>query len=145
MRFRVSIDSNLVCITCELERYDPSHLGQMLGRASLLAGSFLDLISFSQGIALTLSLDTLILPDDKVAPLVNNPQGLAHLCKAFSLSGESYFDVLTMVMAEPSLATALDDLIAGIGSHRQAQINCARAIEGVRGMMNSADTSRPRA
>ena len=145
MHFSVSIESNLVCVTCELDSYDPADLGLIVGRASHLAASFLDLLSFAVGISLTLSLDTLLLPDNRVVPLVNAPMGLRILCTSFDLTSDSYFDVLTMLLADPKLATALNDLIAGVGSHRQAQINCARAIEGLRALMSPGETSRARA
>lgn len=145
MHFSVSIESNLVCVTCELDSYDPADLGLIVGRASHLASSFLDLLSFAVGISLTLLLDTLVLPDNRVAPLVNAPRGLGILCTSFDLTSDSYFDVLATLLTEPELATALNDLIVGVGSHRQAQINCARAIEGLRALMSPGETSRAKA
>jgi hypothetical protein len=113
-------------------------------RAIDLARAAIDIFCFANGWGLTVWIDTFIKPDGAEQFLLAQMPQLAPLCTAFNLapSGGKIEDVWRIVVGEPAIFMALNDLIAGITWPHYAPVNCARAIEGIRNMITPLGTDR---
>lgn len=132
-----------------VNHYDDIVRGEIFKRAWDLARTAVDAYCYLAGWGLTVYLDTLVDPSGDVTTVLPKDESLAALCTAFDLkvaSGPNSFDALyRMLVAEPALFMALNDLIVSITLPHHATVNCARAIEGLRVLMAPSITDRQRA
>ncbi len=137
MDFTVQIQDSKVSVECQVNRYQDDDLPHLHMRAIDLARAAIDIFCFANGWGLTIWLDTFIKPDGAEQFLVSQMPQLAPLCTAFNLAptGGQVEDVWKLVVSEPAIFMALNDLIAGITWPHFAPVNCARAIEGLRVLM----------
>jgi hypothetical protein len=101
-----------------------------------------DLISFSNGWSLRFVMEILIDPEGQLSAPVNLHPALSPLCTSFNFLDGSYAQVLKLVMSDPSLFIALNDLIVSLESGHLLPINCARAVEGLRNSLAPPEMSR---
>jgi hypothetical protein len=141
-RFTIQIQNSVLYVNCHLSRFEKSELGKIFSRARDFARVSVDLISFSTGRPLSLTFETLIDPDGRLSAPIAEEKTLPPLCTSYSLQDASYPQVLQLVASSPPLFMALNDLIVAITVSGQSAINCARAIEGLRNMMVTPQTSR---
>jgi hypothetical protein len=138
MSFAIAIQNSSILIVCELDRYSDSYLGHLHMRALDLARGVIDLACFATGYGATVILDSFIKPDGAESLLRFEDTRLASLCTAFRLGPAPNPDldmVLKIVLTEPPLFMALNDLIVSITLPHHASINCARALGGIRNMI----------
>lgn len=133
--FSTTIRNAFVEIVCDLNRYEPGLVSELHKRALDLSRAAVDLVSFATGYGLVVVLDGFAGPDGRRTPLaVHNPE-LAPLCTAFRLKttvDAGFAEMCRLVMSDPGLFMALNDLIAAITYPHQAAVNCARAVESIR-------------
>jgi hypothetical protein len=138
MKFKIHINLSLINIECECNRFQEDEVVFLYMRAFDLCRAAVDLVGFATGYGLTVHLDTLIRPDGTPTPLQVNDIRLPALCTAYKLNTQdpkenAEFDKLyEMVLAEPPLFMAMNDLIAGITLPHHGAVNFARAIETLR-------------
>jgi hypothetical protein len=147
MRFDVKIVDSVAEVACTVQAYTPHDIGLPHIRALELARSIVDSIAFVNGVGLTLIFEELIGPDEEIRLILPlNPQ-LPRLCTAFSAAPDAMPDctleaMTRLVIREPSLFLALNDLIVAVTVPGQVAVNCGRAIEGLRKIMVPNDPSR---
>jgi hypothetical protein len=135
MSIQFSIKESAAEINCDLNNYQPSYLPHIYIRALDTVRAAVNLLGFVLATGLTVSLDTFIDPEQNTASLVPNAPILAGICTVLSqsdLSSNAFDDTLKIVLSEPSLFAALNDLMVGITQHHQAPIVGARAVERLR-------------
>src|SRR5437868_3237547 len=81
----VDIQNSGVSITCEVEAFDLSMLGELMRRAIRIGRASVDLVSFSTGKGLVLVLDQLTLPDGRTGAPTFDFTSAPNFCGAFTL------------------------------------------------------------
>jgi len=148
MKFVVHIVDSVVEVACELATYK---VGDSIAlphiRAFELARSVVDCIAFVDGAGLTLVLEQLISPAGVVSSILARNMRLPQHCTAFSKAADAPPEqtleaMWRLVIREPPLFLALNDLVAAATIPGQVAVNCGRAIEGLRAIMVPLDTNR---
>ncbi len=135
MAFKFQIERSDVRVDCEVNRFDAADIVPIWMRASDLVRGAVDLACFATGIGATVTLNTMINPEGVRSTILPQDKGLAALCTAFRLGEPPNVDfstVLNIVLKEPPLFMALNDLIAAITLPHHSPVACARAIERMR-------------
>lgn len=139
--FRVKIGNSFVNVECEIEKFDPSYVGELYRRALDLARASTNLVAFATGYGLTVILETMIDPVGTPSSIAPIDPAIAPLCTAFSLEPARQDDfnaTFRVVLAEPPLFRSLDDLIAAITLPHVSLVNCGRVIDAIRRMISPA-------
>src|SRR5271170_4318164 len=101
----------------------------------MIARATVNLVSFSTGITLTVIFDQFIYANGDVMPFAIQDPDRPALCTAFTTApiGEPIHlgDVTKLILSEPALFLALDDLATASSLHHLTTVNCARSIEGL--------------
>ena len=135
MAFKPKIEGSDVSVECEVDRFDPTDLVPIWMRAFDIVRAAVDLACFAAGIGATVTLDRMVDPKAEHRTLLSQEPGLANLCSAFSIGEPPNADlstVLNIVLREPPLFMALNDLITAITLPHHSTVSCARAIERLR-------------
>lgn len=142
----LTIDKSSLDVACAVENYDTKDLGHIHKIAYDLARAAVNLSSFCTGMMLSPVFDRFVGPDGTTSPFVIHDPELAKLCTAFAMRSperpSSLSTVMHIVLSEPPLFMALDDLIGAASLHHQSSANCGRAVEGLRNLMASPVMSR---
>lgn len=139
--FSLRIHSSIVEVDCELSRvFVPDDLVHIYACALDLTKASVGLVAFAMGFALTVVLQEMKLPESEKTNILLGDPRLPILCDAFKVNTEkndsSFNEVLLMVLLNPPLHMALDDLIESISYPHRSPVNCARAIERLRHLMS---------
>lgn len=130
--FTIRIVQSAVDIECDVNRYQENDLAPLLTRALDLARAAVDTYCFSTGVGLTVFLDLFIKPDGTESNIFNKNPHVAELCTSFDID---FGTVWNLLIREPPLFMAMNDLIVSITLPHHAAVNCARAIEGIRNLV----------
>ncbi len=148
MRFDVRIADSVVEVACTVPTYSSTDSIELPHiRAFELARSLVDCVAFVDGVGLTLILEEVISPAGVVERILAKNSTLPKLCTAFSKSPDAAPDrtldaMLRLVMREPPLFLALNDLIVAATIPGQVAVNCGKAIEGLRAILVPNDPKR---
>lgn len=145
LKFKVRISNSVINVECELERYENSFFEELYKRSYDLVRALVNVVSFQSGIGLTVTLDTHILPDGTPSAILLHHPSLSPLCTAIQLSGVPSPDlerVLLMIILDPTLFLALNDLTEAIRIPHASLINCGRVVDSIRRMI-TADPKVP--
>jgi hypothetical protein len=128
---------SIIDIKFDLNQYNSTHDVELLKRASDLAHAAVDCFCFSHGIGLSVVLETITNDKGIASSILPSDPSLATYCTAFDLSpdnkGANNFDAMfRMIVSEPPIMMALNDLILAITVPHHSSVNCARAIDSIR-------------
>ncbi len=135
MAFKFRIEGSDVFVECDVNRLDAADFVPIWMRAFDLVRGVVDLACFSTGIGATVTLNTMINPQGVRSIVLPQDTGLAALCTAFRLGKPPNADftaILNIVLKEPPLFMAINDLITAITLPHHSAVVCARAIERLR-------------
>jgi len=135
---RPSINKSIIRVECYANRNNPEDIMALHMRAMDISRAIVNLACFSSGHGAQVVLDKLITSAGAEKTLVIRDQRIAAFATSFSLATQPNSDLdkmLGVVLMEPPLFMALDDLIASIALPHHAPINCARAIDAIRNMI----------
>jgi hypothetical protein len=114
-----------------------------------LTNIYVDVITFVQGmvnlVGFHLGAGVIVCIDCWVDPLGNETEvaladpNLPQCCTAFNGTA-NFQEIVKLLIAEPAIHMALNDLILGQIFSNHALINCARAVEGIRHMIAGPGT-----
>ena len=145
LRFDVRIEESIVTAECTLDRFRPEYFVEIYRRAFDIIRSAVNLAAFSSGIGYSVILERFIDSNGRETMVAPQNLSLAALCKSFSLDSQpgkiSFGKMWDLVVTEPVLFQALDDLIVSITLPHHAAVNCARAIEGLRHLIAAPGAS----
>lgn len=144
MTFSITIRNSFIEIVCGLNRYDPALTSELYKRALDLSRAAIDLVSFSSGQGMTVMLDRFTDPDGRNTAVAFTYPELARHCTAFRADAD-FGGMCKLVMAEPNLFMALNDLIAAITYPHLATVNCARVVEAIRNCIAPPSDPPPKA
>jgi hypothetical protein len=147
MDITTRIQASVVDLEFDVNHFDENDLSPLLLRAWDLARAAVDLCCYQVGWGLIVIIDTFVKADGTEATLLAKMETLAAYCTALQPDpqnpGVNNFDVCyRLLVTEPPLFMALNDLIVSITLPHHASVNCARAIEGLRTLMVPAGVSR---
>jgi len=135
---KTRIRNSLVEVSCEVEKFEESHIGVLLGRAEDLVHACVDLGCFATGIGLQVEIDTVVRPDGTSGPIVKNDPKLGQICSAYKIPAispqqrQDFAEVLKIVLAEPALLGGMYDLANALVSYHQTPTNCGRVLDSLR-------------
>jgi hypothetical protein len=135
--FKMNVASCQIEVICDLNRYDHDvHFPFLHRQVHDITRAAVDCFSFSRGIGATVYLHTFTDQNMIESPIVPRIDRLAGLCTAFDIHSDSeannYNAMVNLVLAEPPLFLALNDLVVAIALHDHAPVSCARAVESLR-------------
>ena len=147
MKITLHIKDSVVDAECELNRYEDKELATYYMRALDLVRASVDLVSFAMARGLTVFLDTVVKPNGIPSPILLENPLLVPLVTAFRVNAdkscaESNDKMCQLVLTEPPLFMALNDLIVAITLPHHSPVNCARAIEGLRSIITPPGMDR---
>jgi hypothetical protein len=133
-----------VDIRCDLNRYDQDVLAHAHKLALDTTRATLNLFNFATGDGLTLAFENLIDPNGVSTIFLPRDLRVAPLCTAFSLTAKdgTFSQVIGIVLTEPPLFMALNELLDSLILPHAATINCARAIERLKHLVAPSGTPR---
>jgi hypothetical protein len=140
MEFTNTIEKSRIDVECKLNRYAPSDFITIYMRALDLSRASVDVVAFAMGWGLTVVLETFVDPNGQTSTIAPIDNSLPLLCTAFNLAN-GFDEVYSLVLTDPSLFMALNDLILAITLPHVSTVNCARAIEGLRHLIALPGTS----
>jgi hypothetical protein len=136
--FIVRITKSKIEVQCDLDRYQDDYLGELHRRAFDLARACVNVAAFATGFGVTVFFDNFIAPNGiQSALLFTSPHVVAE-CTAFKMNPQTQEEkkalskILGLVMSEPALFMALNDLIQAVSVPHMAPANCGRVIDGLR-------------
>jgi hypothetical protein len=149
LRFDVRIEKSNTRIECTLDRFKPEYLAEIHRRSLDIVRSAVNLAAFCSGVGYSVVFEHFV--DDLGKQSVFSPQdpSLAGLCTSFSLDPGSaktpFGKMWDLVVTDPALFQALDDLIVSITLPHHSSVNCARAVEGLRHLIAAPGASASQA
>jgi hypothetical protein len=145
----ITIKNSAIDLQCDMNRYERKDLEYVHKVAYDLARGAVNIMAFATGITLTVIFDQLINVDGTVSSFVCHTPDHAALCTAYELklneTPRDFGEILKIILTEPALFLALDDLITSTSLHHLITVNSARAIEGLRHAMAPPGISRSQA
>jgi hypothetical protein len=142
MEFICHISDSSIDVECKLSRWEANLFTEVYKRAFDLSRASIDLVGFTMGYGLSVHLDAFVGHDGNHSDLLFKDDSLPAMCTAFGL--DHHFDeVHAIVLQEPSLYMALNDLMAAITLPHVSAVNCARAVERIKHLLApSAQTDK---
>jgi hypothetical protein len=136
-QLRMSIINSQIEVELTLDELPEDYLTHLWVVSTKNAQAVLDLAAFKIGVGVIVILDTYQLPGREVEPLTLYDPTLSEKCTVLP-DGEgktTLGPLMQLVLKEPALAIALNDLILSITNPTITLINCARAVEAIRTMV----------
>jgi hypothetical protein len=133
--FRVKIVDSNITVECDLERYDDRYLSELYKRATDLARACVNLVAFETGFGLIAMIEVIELPDGTLKATHRKESIPPEARSAYGLDAAraAEFDqVFKLVIQEPPLFMALDDLIRSITEQHTSAANCGRVVDRIR-------------
>jgi hypothetical protein len=146
--YTVRIEFSVIHVVCVVESFHPDwDISPLLIDAIVASRAALDCLCFAHGLGLSAVIEWMIQPDGIEKPLRYTHSQLKPHCTAFNLTpgytGKDDFAAMyTLVLREPGLLFALNELLVAITLPEYLQVNCARAIESLRTMLVPKDSGR---
>jgi hypothetical protein len=125
------VTNSKVSIDCYFDNLIPDHASIILPVVISAIRGQVDLISFMMGAGTTIILDWMKDYNGVVSDIALVQHDLASICTSFT-EFKNYKELKEMATAEKAMALALNDLILAQTIPNLAEVNCARAMEGVR-------------
>jgi hypothetical protein len=143
----VNVKGSEIDVECTMVTYKKEdHLAHVHKIAYDLARAAINVMVFATGATQLVVFDRLIDENGTLSPFIIQHPDLKNLCTAYALEAnattQGVGDILQIIMTEPSLFLAMDDLITSTTIHHLVVVNAARSIEGLRHAMASPGMSR---
>ena len=136
--FVIRITKSRVEVECKLDHYQDDYTGEIHRRAFDLARACVNVAAFGTGFGVTVFFDEFVGPNGIPSPIVCINPLLAAECTAFKMGAVTLEEkrnleaILALVMREPAVFMALNDLIEAISIPHIAATNCGRILDCLR-------------
>lgn len=142
----IRVHGSAVDVECKMPRFATSDVVHLHKVAYDTTRAAVNVLSFSTGIALTVIFDEYVDEHGNTSAFVIHHPDLAELCTICTVEVNKPFNdiegALSIILVEPILFLALDDLITATTLHHLITVNCARSVEGLRHAMASPGMTR---
>jgi hypothetical protein len=139
LHFDCRVEKSIVTVACTLDRYGPEYFAEIHKRAFDVIRSAINLAAFASGVGFNVIFESVINASGQKTMFALQDLSLARLCTSFSLDSQTgktpIGRIWDLVVSDPPLFQALDDLIVSITLPHHAAVGCARAIEGLRNLI----------
>jgi hypothetical protein len=138
MNYRINITKSKLSVDCSLSReITAEELSIPLIRAIDVCRGVVNCLAFARGLGLTVNIENYVDEHGVEHPVIFKNPALVPFATSFNFgSGKvitnNFEEMYKLVIGEPALSMALDELIMAIAIPHHITINCARAIEGLR-------------
>lgn len=136
--FAVRIINSQVEVECKLDRYQDNYMVEIHRRAFDLARACVNVAAFGTGFGITVFFEQFVGPNGIPSALVFTNPHLAPECTAFKMNPVTLEEkrnlevILALVMREPAVFMALNDLIEAVSVPHMVPTNCGRILDGLR-------------
>jgi hypothetical protein len=134
--FDIRVIDGLLTVECNCPRdIDNDVLVAIYIRALDLSKASVDMASFAMGKGFIVTLDRYISPRGTFSGMMPEDSSLVPLCTSYGLSPDRDTDfskVFEIVVSQPAIFMALNDLVTAITIPHSGPVSCYRAIEGIR-------------
>jgi hypothetical protein len=138
----LSITKGIVEVVCESNLFgNDNYDGHVNRRANDLARTVVNSYAFGRGMGLSVVLETVTKPDGITHDILEHRDDLVPLVTVLRSGADGGIDIqgiLPIVLSDPTIFVALNDLIGCITYVQDAPIKCGRAIEAIRHSMAPA-------
>jgi len=138
LEFVVHVAKSKVEVECTMDRYKDDYMMEIHRRAFDLARACVNVAAFSTGYGVTVHFDQFVGPTGVVHALIFTCPHVVGECTAFKMNPDTLDEkrelelILTLVMTEPPLFMALNDLIQAASTPHATPTNCGRVLDGLR-------------
>jgi hypothetical protein len=141
---RLRIFESKINVECDSNIYSKDNLAPLYMRAFDLARASINLVAFASGEGLSLILDTVICDDGMPLPMSPRVHSLAPLCTTYRVNeadDSALNEIYNIVLSDPTLFLALNDLVLAITLPHVAPMTCGRAMDGLKNIIATPDTT----
>lgn len=144
---KISITNSIVDVWVEVNKFEARDFDTLHMRAFDLVRACVNTMAFSTGYSLTVHFENAVWPDGSIRKILIENPSLRSLCTfakfpTVTIQEKRDFESATkLVMQEPALYFALNDLIQANSLPHEAPINCGRVLDGLRKIV--APTLKP--
>jgi hypothetical protein len=139
----LSITKSVVCVDCESNLFGTDDYdGHVDLYANDLARAVVNSYAFAKGLGLSVLLETVVKPDGIKYNIRNTRPELEPLVTAMHSSADGGVDiheVFPIVLKDPTISVALNDLISSLTQGQEAPVKCGRAVDAIRHSMAPAN------
>jgi hypothetical protein len=138
LSFTIRITKSQIDVECRLDRYQDDYLVELHRRAFDLARACVNVAAFGTGFGISVFFDKFIGPNGVPTDLLFINPHLVGVCTAFKMNPATIKEkrdlekILGIVMTEPALFMALNDLIQGASVPHMTPANCGRVVDALR-------------
>jgi hypothetical protein len=141
IRFEVAVHDSVVSVECEVKTGSRDEISFLYARASNYAQCALNTLAFGYGAPLVSMLDEFEgLNGERVGVDTSRPE-LAALCTAYEPSKASFNEAFNLLVGDPVLFMAFDDLLNAMRDSLLATVNCGRMLDALRRMVAAPGAS----
>jgi hypothetical protein len=134
MIFTMQIIQSAIDVQVELDRL-PSDYSLIHDLAHNMGRACVDILSFATGSYLSIYFDKFVAPDGETKNIDYKSSAVAGICTVCDAnSAPELYQMLSLVISEPDLLMALNDLIEGLRPNLPA-VNCGRVIDALRNIV----------
>lgn len=126
----ISINKSNIVVNCTMDSFDINNIDYYYIRVMDFTRATVDAFSFSSGIPFTVVIERYAVEGEDVKTLSPQDPSLSSVVKSFRAVDMG--EMVSIILSDPAIFMALNDLIVSITLPHHAAINCARAIEGIR-------------
>ncbi len=142
----ITVKNSELEVNCSMATYTNSSFQLLHKIAYDFARASINLVVFSTGLSFSVFFDKMIDENEQPSAFIIHHPALGNLCTAFSITqpqpNPALNESINIIMSEPALFLALDDLVTSASHHHLLIVNAARAIEGLRHAMTPTGNSR---
>jgi hypothetical protein len=138
LAFVVHITESVIDVECSLDHYQDDYMAELHRRAFDLARACVNVAAFGTGFGVFVFFDKFIGPNGIPADLLFTNPHLVGESTAFKMNPVTIDEkrdlekILGIVMTEPGLFMALNDLIQGVSVLHMTPTNCGRVVDALR-------------
>lgn len=125
------ITNSVIAIDCYFDPLINNHASVILAVVITAIRAQIDLVSFMLGAGTIVSIDWMKDYTGTTSTIALSQRDLAPLCTAFN-EYKNYKELKNIATADQAMSLALSDLIMAQTAPLLAEVNCGRAIEGIR-------------
>lgn len=138
----ISITKGIVEVICESNLFGTDNYdGQVQLRANEVARTVINCYAFGKGMGLSVILETVIKPDGIKYNIQERRADLEPLVTVLRSGHDGGIDIkaaLLILLSDPTIFVAMNDLISSLTQVQEAPVKCGRAIDAIRHYMAPA-------
>ena len=129
-----NVDNSIVAVDCYFTPLVPNHVVVIFPFVLTATRARIDLAAFHRGVGAIVTFDWMKDHNGAISNLAIAQSDLPARCTSFD-SNNNYREIRAMAEQDEAMSLAINDLILAQTSTNTAEINCARAVEGVRNIV----------